>query len=146
MQFVWVGGMPFGKMAAEHAAMEQLMSLAPPNVTFTGIIPFEQMCEYYRAADVFFLPSAQETFGLVVVEAAAAGLPVVLRDIPDYKETFKADAVMATDDTFAGELIKLRSDKKYYDKVRAASGRIAKRYDSHQGAKALVKLYKSLLS
>lgn len=145
MQFIWVGGMPFGKMAAEHGAMEQLMALAPPNVTFTDIIPFEQMCEYYRAADAFFLPSAQETFGLVVVEAAAAGLPVVLRDIPDYAETFKGDVVMANDGTFADELMKLRNDKKHYASMQAAAARIAKRYDSHQGAEALLSLYKSLL-
>jgi len=145
MQFIWVGGMPFGKMAAEHGAMEQLMALAPPNVTFTGIIPFEQMCEYYRAADAFFLPSAQETFGLVVVEAAAAGLPVVLRDIPDYAETFKGDAVMASDGTFADELLKLKADPRHYEKMKTAAERIAKRYDSHEGAKQLVALYESLL-
>lgn len=145
MQFIWVGGMPFGKMAAEHGAMEQLMTLAPPNVTFTGIIPFEKMCEYYRAADAFFLPSAQETFGLVVVEAAAAGLPVVLRNIPDYAETFKGDAVMASDGVFADELMKLKTEKKYYDKMKIAAERIAKRYDSHEGAEALVSLYESLL-
>lgn len=144
-QFVWVGGMPFGKMAAEHGAMEQLMALAPPNVMFTGIIPFEKMCEYYRAADVFFLPSAQETFGLVVVEAAAAGLPVVLRNIPDYDKTFKSDAVMADETSFTSELTKLKSDKKHYELMKTAAGRIAKRYDSKVGANALVALYQSLL-
>ena len=145
MQFIWVGGMPFGKMAAEHGAMEQLMSLAPPNVTFTGIMPFEKMCEYYRAADAFFLPSAQETFGLVVVEAAAAGLPVVLRDIPDYAETFKGDVVMANDKSFVDELLKLKADSAHYKKMASAAERIAQRYDSRIGADALVALYKKLL-
>lgn len=146
VQFIWVGGMPFGKMAAEHGAMEQLMALASPNVTFTGIIPFEQMCEYYKAADAFFLPSAQETFGLVVVEAAAAGLPVVVRDIPDYSETFKGDVVMGDDETFADELRKLRDDKAHYTKMKTASERIAKRYDSKMGAEVLLKLYRTLLN
>lgn len=145
MQFIWVGGMPFGKMAAEHGAMEQLMQTAPPNVTFTDIVPFEEMREYYRAADVFFLPSVQETFGLVVVEAAAAGLPVVLRDIPDYAETFKGDTVMSQDGAFADELMKLKTDKKFYEQMKSAAERIAKRYDSKAGAEALVKLYGSLL-
>jgi len=146
MQFIWVGGMPFGKMAAEHGAMEQLMTLASPNVTFTDIVPFERMCEYYRAADVFFLPSAQETFGLVVVEAAAAGLPVVLRDIPDYVETFKGDAVVTDDGGFADMLLKLKDDRKYYEKMKTAAERIAKRYDSKAGAEALIKLYQRLLN
>lgn len=143
--FIWVGGMPFGKAAARHGNMQRLMDSPPPNVTFSGIVPFEEMRKYYQAADVFFLPSAQETFGLVVVEAAAASLPVVLRNIPDYAETFKGDAVMATDGTFADELLRLKTDKKHYEKMKTASARIAKRYDSKVGAEALVKLYRSLL-
>jgi glycosyltransferase involved in cell wall biosynthesis len=39
--------------------------------------PFEQMPEVYRSADVFTLPSANEPFGLVYLEAMASGLPVV---------------------------------------------------------------------
>lgn len=144
-RFIWVGGMPFGKVAAEYSGMQRIMESAPPNVTFSDIVPFEEMRHYYQAADVFFLPSAQETFGLVVVEAAAAGLPVVLRDIPDYAETFRGDAVMATDGTFADELLKLKTDKKYYEAMKVAAGRIAKRYDSKAGAEVLMKLYKSLL-
>lgn len=144
VHFIWVGGMPFGKAAAEHTSMQRLMESVPPNVTFSGIVPFEEMRKYYQAADVFFLPSAQETFGLVIVEAAAAGLPVVLRDIPDYAETFKGDAVMATDGTFADELLSLKTDKNHYEVMKAAAARIAERYDSKAGAGVLVELYESL--
>jgi 1,2-diacylglycerol-3-alpha-glucose alpha-1,2-galactosyltransferase len=145
MRFIWVGGMPFGKVAADHSAMSRLMESPPENVTFSGIVPFEEMRKYYQAADVFFLPSAQETFGLVVVEAAAAGLPVILRDIPDYAETFKGDVVMADDATFVAELTKLRSDQAYYTKLKSSAKRIATRYDSKAGAEVLTTLYKSLL-
>jgi phosphatidylinositol alpha 1,6-mannosyltransferase len=37
----------------------------------------EELSQAYASADVFVFPSAMETFGLVVVEAMAAGLPVV---------------------------------------------------------------------
>lgn len=143
--FIWVGGMPFGKVAADYAGMQRLMDSPPPNVTFSGIVAHEEVCKYYQAADVFFSPSAQETFGLVVVEAAAAGLPVVLRDIPDYAQTFKGDAVMANDGTFADELLRLKEDKKYYEAMKSAAARLAKRYDSKMGAEVFVKLYESLL-
>lgn len=39
--------------------------------------PFERMPEVYRSADVFTLPSIDEPFGLVYLEAMASGLPVV---------------------------------------------------------------------
>lgn len=41
---------------------------------------------YWLAADVFAFPSVNEGFGIVVAEAAAAGLPVVAQDIPGVRE------------------------------------------------------------
>ncbi|MGH9009591.1 MAG: glycosyltransferase, partial [Acidimicrobiia bacterium] len=41
---------------------------------------------WYRAADAFAFPSVKEGFGLVVLEALAAGLPVVASDIPVFAE------------------------------------------------------------
>jgi glycosyltransferase involved in cell wall biosynthesis len=50
--------------------------------------------DLYRAADIFLAPSdnLQETFGITVVEAMAAGLPVVAADWDGYKDTV-ADGV-----------------------------------------------------
>ena len=47
--------------------------------TFTAR-PWEQVVEAYVAADVFALLSAHEPWGVVVNEAAACGLPLVLSD------------------------------------------------------------------
>jgi glycosyltransferase involved in cell wall biosynthesis len=44
---------------------------------FVGYLRGEQLSQAYASADAFVFPSAMETFGLVVVEAMAAGLPVV---------------------------------------------------------------------
>ena len=44
---------------------------------FMGYMKGEALSQAYASADVFVFPSALETFGLVVVEAMAAGLPVV---------------------------------------------------------------------
>ena len=46
-------------------------------VKFTGFMQGEALSQAYASADIFVFPSALETFGLVVVEAMAAGLPVV---------------------------------------------------------------------
>lgn len=46
-------------------------------VIFAGYLSGTQLSEAYASADIFVFPSALETFGLVVVEAMAAGLPVV---------------------------------------------------------------------
>ncbi len=46
-------------------------------VQFMGYMQGEALSQAYASADIFVFPSALETFGLVVVEAMAAGLPVV---------------------------------------------------------------------
>jgi glycosyltransferase involved in cell wall biosynthesis len=47
------------------------------NVTFAGYLSGDDLTAAYCAADIFVFPSAIETFGLVVAEAMAVGLPVV---------------------------------------------------------------------
>ncbi|MCF1191231.1 glycosyltransferase family 4 protein [Mangrovimonas sp. AS39] len=47
------------------------------NVVFKGALEHEQLVSYYQKADVLLLPSAHESFGMVMVEAMACGVPVV---------------------------------------------------------------------
>ena len=51
-----------------------------------GTVPDEEMPAWYHAADAFAFPSVSEGFGLAVLEAMAAGLPVVLTDLPVFAE------------------------------------------------------------
>lgn len=47
-----------------------------PQAYFAGVFPQGQLARYYAAADVFVFPSKTDTFGLVLLEALACGLPV----------------------------------------------------------------------
>lgn len=69
-----VAGAPGGVHGAES-----LRLLAP-----------ERMAEAYRAADVLLVPSHGEGLPLVVQEALASGLPVVVSDDPGYRDTLRA--------------------------------------------------------
>lgn len=53
---------------------------------FVGAVPFEECPNYLALADIFVTASVTETYGLVVVEAAASGLPVVAVRAPGVDE------------------------------------------------------------
>ncbi len=144
IMFLWVGDIPFGRVADSVKAMTDMIKNAPPNFRSTGLLPLERVADYYQLADVFLLPSEQETFGLAVVEAASAGLPVILRDIPDYNQTFRDDATVADDKTFNQAIRRLRDDRQYRLRMRKKSLKLASRYDSRDGVKRLVALYRAL--
>ena len=58
-----------------RALLERFFADLP--VTFMGYLRGERLSQAYASADIFVFPSRLETFGLVVIEAMAAGLPVV---------------------------------------------------------------------
>ena len=64
----------------ERRRLEELARSLGVHLTLTGARPWEHVVEAYVAADVFALLSDQEPWGLVVNEAAACRLPLVLSD------------------------------------------------------------------
>jgi glycosyltransferase involved in cell wall biosynthesis len=69
---VIVGDGPYRQEMAEK--------LAGYPVLFTGFLEGEELQRAYASADIFVFPSATDTFGNVVLEAQASGLPVIVSD------------------------------------------------------------------
>ncbi|MGD9187474.1 MAG: glycosyltransferase [Desulfobacteraceae bacterium] len=59
-------------------AMQQAMEGLP--CYFTGYVRDNKLSEIYAGADLFLFPSTTDTFGNVVLEAQASGLPVIVTD------------------------------------------------------------------
>ncbi len=75
---VMVGDGPYRK------EMEACLASYP--VLFTGFLAGEALCSFYASSDIFVFPSATDTFGNVVLEAQASGLPVIVTDKGGPKE------------------------------------------------------------
>ena len=74
-------------------AAEKLERAAGAGVRFTGWIPREELYEFYRRARAFVYPSTFEGFGMPVLEAMAAGVPVACSEIPSLREVAGPHAV-----------------------------------------------------
>lgn len=91
-QFIIAGDGPYG---------EQMKKATIKNMIFTGYLKGRELSALYSSCDVFVFPSSTETFGNVVLEAMASGLPVITADSGGVK-----DSVV---DGFNGLLCKPRS-------------------------------------
>ncbi len=67
-------------------AAKEIESLAGENVEITGWLPREELYDLYRRALGFIYPSTFEGFGMPVLEAMAACVPVACSDIPPLRE------------------------------------------------------------
>lgn len=144
--FVWVGGMPFKRLTAHYRGMRRLVASAPANCLFVGEVPYEQMPRYLAAADCLLFPSLQETFGFSIVEAAAAGLPLVLRDLPTYIPLFGSSYLVGDDSTFASQLRLLRDDRAMRAEYAKRAVEIAGHYDLDMHVKLLLAAYEDVLA
>jgi len=81
IQLYLVGDGPY--LQALHEAM--------PEAIFTGYLRGKELAAAYASADVFVFPSTTDTFGNVVIEAQASGVPVIVSDTGGPKELVEAN-------------------------------------------------------
>lgn len=144
--FVWVGGRPFKSFTATDDALEEALKNPPPNFFLKGPFTYDQMPIVVNAGDIFFFPSFQENAPMSPLEAAACGMPLILRDIPEYQLLYKIGYLKGLDEkSFAEEINKLIEDPGYYKKWQEQAQKLAHQFSIDIVGAALIRYYQSIL-
>jgi glycosyltransferase involved in cell wall biosynthesis len=108
------------EMLAESLAIRE-------RITWTGMLSGEVKWGAYRTADVFALTSHSENFGIVIPEALACGLPVLISDKANiWREIERSGAGLVEPDTTAGATSLLRTWMNLSETDRASMRRRAR--------------------
>jgi glycosyltransferase involved in cell wall biosynthesis len=79
-----------------------------PQAHFLGKKVGEDLAQHYAAADIFVFPSLTDTFGLVILEALASGVPVAAYPVPGPRDIIREGVSGALDDDLAAAIQRAR--------------------------------------
>ncbi len=106
--------------------------LRPRHLTLLGNLAPEALHHHYASASIFAAPSLYEPFGLAVLEAAQRAMPLVLADIPTFRELWQGAAVFLPPDNpraWAATLAALLDSPERRDLLGARAQNQARLYD-----------------
>lgn len=137
--FVW-----FGKIYSSMV-VESLPKELPANVEFTGYV--DDIIGAFSAIDIFVFLSFEENQGMVILEAASIGLPIIVRDIPVYngwlvhgENCLKAK----TEGEFALCLKNLLEDTSLRDRLKTNAKILAEKNSLEELGRQTLQVYENL--
>lgn len=103
-------------------------------VGHTSRFPNDRVVAIYKSADIFALPSVNEGFGMVAIEAMAAGLPIVASEVGGLKDIIEdgVDGLLcspASPESLATAIGRILNEPGLRSHLAAAAERTVQRYD-----------------
>jgi len=140
--FIW-----FGKIYSQ-TMVKALPKVLPENVKFTGFVPDSELNADFNALDVFVFLSSEENQGMVILEAAAIGLPILLRDLPAYRGWMVHNEnclIAKNDEEVEKYLAMLMQDAQLRERLSASAKILAQKESITSLNKNLLETYQKLL-
>ncbi|MFV1986691.1 MAG: N-acetyl-alpha-D-glucosaminyl L-malate synthase BshA [Gemmatimonadota bacterium] len=135
----------------ERQPAEELIESYGLSDRVSSLGKFESVAELLACADLFLLPSAQESFGLVALEAQASGVPVVgtgdtgLAEVVEHGVTGSLHDVGDVD-AMGAAAVEILSDAGLWDRMsRAARNRATERFATKKVIPLYERLYEEVL-
>jgi D-inositol-3-phosphate glycosyltransferase len=150
-RLVVVGGPSGPQGGVEVARTEALVDELGlgDRVVFVPPQPHELLSTYYRASDVCLVPSRSESFGLVALEAAACGTPVVASDVGGLRSLIDHGRTgylveEPTPEAFAAWVRQILAEPLLAERLSTGSVLRARRYTWSRAAHLLTEIYADL--
>jgi len=119
------------------------------DIIFTGYLSTQEIIKANQSADLFVFASKTDTQGLVILEAAASGLPIVAVKDDAFskilKDKINGFVVKQNVTEFNQKVLKILDNKKLYQRMSKKSVEIARNFSIGKQTEQLLRDYKSLL-
>lgn len=142
-KFIWFGHSP---LAASPLKIREAVNTKLDNLIFAGYVEPEVLTKAYSGCDLYLFPTLEETEGIPIMEACAAKIPSLIRDIPVFDEwledglnVYKAKNI----DEFEEKIKKILEGK--LPNLTEEGYKVAKKRDTKIVGKKLISIYKSVL-
>ncbi len=147
VKFVWAGGRPFKVFTEGIIRINERLNKASKNFINAGQVELENMPAIYSAADLLLFPSYQENCPLAPIEAAACGMPVIFRDLEEYKSLYQNPYIKVRNtEEFIDLTKRIIKDKEFYLKGLKISEKLVTQFDRKEIRKQLISVYQGLLN
>jgi 1,2-diacylglycerol 3-alpha-glucosyltransferase len=146
VQLVLVGKGPISEQLKRDAERLGIRD----QVTFTGLVDYADLPDYYACSDVFVMPSVNDTHPLTVLEAMGTGLPLVVVRSPAYEDTAldgeNGLVVNNSQQALAEAMETLAVDEELRQRMGQRSREIAEKFSVENTAGQLLQLYQTVIS
>lgn len=142
-KFIWFGYSP---LSASPAKIREAVTTKLPNLHFAGYVESTMIRDALSGADLYLFPTLEETEGIPIIEACAAKIPALIRDIPVFSEWLEdgKNVYKAKDVNEFEEKIKKILEGELPSLVDAGY-EVAKERDLKIIGKQLIEIYESVL-
>lgn len=134
---------------------QALMDLDPVHhgrIEFLGFVETADKPRVLRSASVYVAPNTGgESFGIILTEAMASGIPIVASDLPAFVSVLdggRAGALFANGDAvgLADTIVRVLEDRQYRDQIVAGATEHVQRYDWSRVAREIMDVYESVIT
>ena len=140
-----VGGGPYREELEKEAQELELGASA----VFTGMVPPQQVAEYYHLGDLFVSASTSETQGLTYIEALSSGLPALCRAdecLEGVVENGKNGWQYESEEEFQTLLLRFAASPELRQQVHQGAVESAAKFSAEVFAQRVEKVYQDLLA